>query len=282
MQKDEIMQQLIGQGLAQTSDDIVRLLLPSIRIKPRPADEQSLAVGQSKMGGLPDLPAQTPWPLWKNVPLSFVAQIRLRDVTAHDVQNLLPHTGLLSFFYDPAQQVYGDNPAERDGWKVIYTKDDKVPLTRFAAPAALPANARFTASALDFSTEQTLPQRPSDHLKTLAWTEQESKSYEAFLAKYPSEADHKVSRHRMLGYPDELQDDMRIEAQFASHGVNSHDARAAALAAGAANWQLLLQVDTDERAGIHWPDAGTIYYWIEEQALRAQNFNNVWLVLQTT
>jgi uncharacterized protein YwqG len=30
-----------------------------------------------------------------------------------------------------------------------------------------------------------------------------------------------------------------------------------------ANWRLLLQLDTDDAAGMKWGDVGTLYFWIK-------------------
>ncbi|MBF6591709.1 MAG: DUF1963 domain-containing protein, partial [Ktedonobacterales bacterium] len=115
------------------------------------------------------------------------------------------------------------------------------------------------------------------------WSPGEQGRYETFLATYPSATDRAAIHHRMLGYADTLQDDMRLQCQLAAHGVKigTSDARAAALAPGAANWLLLLQVDSDENAGMRWGDAGMIYYWIEGAALQARRFADAWLVLQS-
>lgn len=59
------------------------------------------AVGQSKVGGKPDLPEEFEWPCEgddEDAPLGFVAQINLAEVHAADVNNVLPATGMLWFF----------------------------------------------------------------------------------------------------------------------------------------------------------------------------------------
>ena len=57
--------------------------------------------------------------------------------------------------------------------------------------------------------------------------------------------------------------------------------QAAALLPGAAQWQLLLQVDSDEEGtGFMWGDMGRIYYWIRESDLRERRFDRSWLILQ--
>ena len=75
---------------------------------------------------------------------------------------------------------------------------------------------------------------------------------------------------------------MRLECQLASHGVTDiNDPRAAKLSKGIKEWQLLLQIDTDERIGMRWGDAGMLYFWITESDLKAHSFDHTWLVLQS-
>jgi uncharacterized protein YwqG len=54
----------------------------------------------------------------------------------------------------------------------------------------------------------------------------------------------------------------------------------AALGAGAVQWRLLLQVDSDQDAGMLWGDVGRIYYWIRAQDLAARRLGQAWLILQ--
>jgi uncharacterized protein YwqG len=93
--------------------------------------------------------------------------------------------------------------------------------------------------------------------------------------------------HRMLGLPYLIQGDvMEIECQLASNGVYMGHAKAYSdprhdhLRAGAQEWQLLLQVDSDETAEMAWGDDGMLYYWIRRRDLRALDFSDTWLVLQ--
>ena len=50
---------------------------------------------------------------------------------------------------------------------------------------------------------------------------------------------------------------------------------------GAVDWELLLQIDTDEEGpGWMWGDVGRLYFWLRSEDLVAQRFENAWLVLQ--
>jgi uncharacterized protein YwqG len=81
---------------------------------------------------------------------------------------------------------------------------------------------------------------------------------------------------------------MELQAQLASNGVymggpdSYSDERIAALEPGAADWRLLLQVDSDDAAGIMWGDTGTLYVWVREQDARMGDFSRVWMIVQST
>ena len=275
---DNLRNLFSAAGLSRIAPALLPLQAGSLRLKTRAVDEQQLAPGTSKLGGLPDLPAGTAWPAWNGAPLGLVAQIHLDDLRAYPAAQVLPNAGWLYFFYDGRQQAFGDKPADRGAWQVLYTPAG--PLTRQAAPAGLPAESRFKPCALDFSPELTLPQNPPVFVPKLGWTPDEQHKYEDLLEQHFS--NRSTPRHRLLGQTDEIQDDMHQQAQLLSHGVaGDQDPRAAGLADGALNWQLLLQVDSDDAAGMRWGSSGMLYFLIEKSALQARRFDNVWMVLQS-
>ena len=89
-----------------------------------------------------------------------------------------------------------------------------------------------------------------------------------------------------FGWPDLVQNSMQLDCQLAFSGIDLRsdagydDPRAAQLAGGAADWMLLLQVDTDDEAGWMWGDCGTLYYWIRRPDLLAGRFDRVWMIFQ--
>ncbi|MGZ6387521.1 MAG: DUF1963 domain-containing protein, partial [Ktedonobacteraceae bacterium] len=114
------------------------------------------------------------------------------------------------------------------------------------------------------------------------WTDDEVQKYETLLSTFPTPEDHGAVHHQLLGNPQTIQDDMRLECQLASHGVTDiNDPRANVLSKGAQEWQLLLQIDTDEDIGMQWGNTGMIYYWLQASDLKKSDFDNAWLVLQS-
>jgi len=273
----------VAAGLSRLAKDLDLVSKASIRLYTTRVDESTLNVGVSKLGSLPDLPPEIAWPKWKGLPQSFIAQINVNDVRPYDTDKLLPQGGMLWFFYDAQQQTFGADPSDRGGWRVIFRdEDDLTRLQRASAPATLPAASQFHACSLSFASEITLSQRPQLEIPNFDWTAEEQKKYEAMLSTFPTPADHAAVHNRLLGFPDTIQDDMRLECQLASHGVtDANDPHIAELSKGAKNWQLLLQVDSDEQAGMRWADAGMLYYWIEQADLQSHDFDDSWLVLQS-
>src|SRR5579884_2125411 len=160
MDKAGIQEAFVKAGLSRVVKDIDFLVKPSIRLSTTAVEEASFKIGTSKLGGVPDLPPGTSWPQWKGVPQSFIAQIRLEDVQPYDINKVLPSQGMLWFFYDAAQEIYGEDPADQGGWSVFFKDDGFGDLQRAAVPATLPAESRFKACSLHFSSELTLPQQP--------------------------------------------------------------------------------------------------------------------------
>ena len=92
--------------------------------------------------------------------------------------------------------------------------------------------------------------------------------------------------HRLLGHPTPVQGDMQLECQLVTNGLycgdssGYQDPRVNDLRAGASDWRLLLQIDSDEKAGMMWGNVGRLYYWIKEADLAARDWDLSWLILQ--
>ncbi len=281
MNKADLAAAFESAGIGRLTKDIDALAKPSIRLVTTAADEAALEVGASKVGGVPDVPTGFVWPQWKGMAQSFIAQIRLADVHPYDVDGVLPERGMLWFFYDAKQETYGADPADKGGWAVIYTERQEG-LQRAVFPVGLPAESRFHACSVTPSSEITLSLQPHLELANFDWSDDEQQKYETFIGTFPTQEDRASIHNRLLGNPETLQDDMRSQCQLVSNGVTDvHDPKAAALEKDALEWQLLLQVDSDEHAGMRWASTGLIYYWVKKADLRNRHFDASWLVLQS-
>ncbi|HEY6629628.1 MAG TPA: YwqG family protein, partial [Acidimicrobiia bacterium] len=191
----------------------------------------------------------------------------------------LPREGLLSFFYDSEQGVWGFDPAERGAWRVLCTGAEAT-VTRRATPDEVPDDARYGAVRLVPTVEVSHTGFESDEFEALGMSDDEQLAYVEATEDVDSLA------HRMLGYPDTIQGDMRFECQLVSHGLYAGDTsayegpRASELKSGSAEWQLLLQVDSDPDAQMMWGDGGRLYFWMSEDAIRGRDWESAWMILQ--
>ncbi len=218
-----LAERLRANGLARVVDAMLRLAQPAIRLNlTRVDDEARLALGASKVGGAPDLPAATPWPATSDgAPLPFIAQIRLADIASLDAACDLPHVGLLSFFYAINQPdgalCIADDPT---AWRVLWTPDDAAALSRLATPTALTGapDASFPACAVTFASRLTLPDAQSFAITQLGFTNEERLAYITVVGGedvgYLPEMDH-----RLLGYPYQLEPFTFTSAYMAAHDI---------------------------------------------------------------
>jgi uncharacterized protein YwqG len=217
----------------------------------------------------------------------LIAQIDLSAMPR--VDDTLPSTGWLYFFYDRYCETWGYDPADRGSCRVIYLESDRSRLSRIEPPPDLDPEHIANPCRVEAAVELTLPDAvPEIEFGTAA--------YDAYHAICEDLADRGVQEptewftiHRLLGHPQLVQNPMERECQFASNGIycggasyQSHEAeRIQRLEAGAADWRLLLQIDTDEDGpGWMWGDVGRIYFWVKQQDLAALRFTDVWLIFQ--
>ena len=272
-------------GLDRLRDFLLQSASPCIRIGTKGVEPAQLKPGESRLGGLPDLPLGMTWPLsGKGEPLAFVAQLRMEEVASGDAEGALPRQGHLFFFYDPAQEAWGFDPKHRGLSKVFHSAG--VPLARMAAPRKLPDAGRFRSCALRFARAWSLAGFLSRKDAGLELSEKEEEGCDDLEEAIGREIGIEGTRHQLLGRADPVQNEMELECQLASNGVycgnpeGYKDPRVKTLKKGAADWRLLLQVDSDDAADMMWGDLGRLYFWIRKQDLASGNFDGVWTILQ--
>lgn len=279
---DEMREACLARGLtAEQVDLIVSLALPSARLLPDPAGESD-AVGRSRLGGEPDLPVDADWPCDDTGnPLSFIAQIALDEVPpAVRADGDLPDGGLLSFFYDGAEQdSWGFLPEDRSRARVLHSAASQE-LVRRPFPGELSELGRFPAIALTLHEEKSYPD--SGHPALVAAGVDRAADF-AYLEIV--EAGDTV--HKLLGNPDEIQNGMRKTAELASTGSPAGDPSDYELPgveeklARAGRWRLLLQIDSDyDAAEMMWGDVGRLFWLIPDDALRRGDWDEAWMVLE--
>lgn len=247
-------------GLDAYRVEIEKLVRPAIGLKTRKARRADLAPGATRIGGEPDLPADFEWPSGEGEPVLFVAQIRLADVTALDLEQRLPKSGLLSFFSDPyVDDVFAYHfpegsalekrewpheeyePFNACGLEVRPELHIPPPSTTFVgldAPAARPGSAKRLGSLLVLPEEAYSKYWDDLHL---AWLE----------TLRPAWKPNQGSIHQMLGY------------SCGDDADQGHED------------EVLFSFDSDDVVGMEWGDAQRIFLLIDRPSLARLDFSNI-------
>lgn len=342
-------EQEIAQAITDVLDDasLARQLAaqskPAVWLQTRQVEvEDEIPLAATKLGGRPDLTAETPWPqrhpypdthkrvqshredsvapdsrwrwatpeqaqkirtealqhiarLESVFPLHFLAQINFAQVwAAGPVDEDMPRSGLLSVFYDMAEQPWGYDPTDACALALVWSEDG-APMQRRQQPEALQAmddEWQIKPAACTLHACQTpLPMESAQwSALQLELTEEQG---DDFVEWWFDEAENGASNdgedaccHRISGWPTPVQGDMQTECalvaagHYCGSGQSYQDPALQSVRDSAGDWLLLLQLGTDEKLGMNWGDDGQLYIWIRREDLRARRFDQARLVLQ--
>ncbi len=292
--RDDLIKLIDKHKLSKHTDFILKHSKPAIYLsREYVPNEDDISVGASKIGGNPDLPADFNWQHFEGVPLTFLAQIKLEDVKPLDIDDVLPDSGWLYFFYELGNQPYG-GPDQKNGWQVIYI-ESTVALNRTAHPTAntefypikaLPAfklsvSEVWTAPSEEYAFKQIGSNKPH-------WDDPDANHYIDLLAEIEDSTSE--SFHYLLGNPMQIQGDINIEASFGANslelGSDNYETAMTNLKDDITQWRLLFQMDSDYQEDANFDlmfgDVGRVYFMIRESDLKARRFNQVWTIMQCT
>lgn len=254
---------------------------------------EGCADGESLMhfGGMPHAPKDFKWPYFetdsvddstgaiKPRPLAFLAQFDCSKFAAYDKDGLLPHTGLLSFFYSIESNRWGDDP-EDAGCARVYWFENANELIPTPFPVDLAENYRFPSLAITLTSTDSYPDYESLPEKY------DSDEYEEFFEALHTGENENITK--LLGWADAIQSRMEPECDLIGNGYHlgegkiPQEVREEAEHASQEKWQLLLQLDTVESDDFElmFGDGGRLYFWIRKEDLVNRRFDRVWLILQ--
>lgn len=226
--------------------------------------------GRSRLGGQPDLPIGVEWPVGPRGPMGFLAQVDLTEVKRCGGPEWLPDQGLLSAFHDDDYGMMGQV-------RVLHVPAERSPAT---PPLGLAKVWRYPERPVTFELFKSFP--------SLDWLDvsltDDSHDEDPFGAldvrHFP-----KGPEHRLGGYPSEIQDEqMAVSCEYYRRGVFPYDQKApptSELAAAAASWRLLFQIDSDADLGMSWGDGGMLYVFVREGDARVGDFSKTVTLSQT-
>ncbi len=284
----------IKEGLLKIARNEIRLTY-SIPEKP-------LDVCASRIGGCPAVPADFVWDEYegedycgetKRRPLSFMAQINLKDVAEYDTEGLLPKTGILSFFYEIMTMEWGFDPKNKGCAKVYYFPDETV-LSKREIPSDMEKECIIPELAVTFKPNISLPEFwEFAQRRKIPGNDEYYDDYYKIRDELGYEEDGWGNRTKLLGYPDVIQNPMEEQCERVSRGYRCGcpedyekipKSEIEDIKEKSKEWTLLFEMGTIEMDDMElmFGDCGHIYFWIRKSDLAEKNFDNVWLILQCT
>lgn len=276
---------------------IASLTQPSFRLRPTEGNLSNIPLGGSRFGGCPDVPESFEWPVNKGLPLTFLAQINL----SHLGSTPLPPQGWLLFFFDEVAFPIGLSDDDRFGFRVLYVASDSESLLRRPHPTLAEGHQPYPGRPISTQIVASLPDT-EDFIGTRefdGWrgTLNSTKLFEGYgdlkdalltgseAALLTGIAEDEHSTHLLFGHPKLVQSDMReSEVQYPFPPLNiteASDSHRRPYKPKPEDWQLLLQLDSDEQyMNWCWGDAGMLYFWITKDDLAEQRFDRCWMVFQ--
>lgn len=265
LSQSEILEDLVvWSGLSHYKKEIERLVSQAALLVTRETEESEIGLGETKIGGLPDLPEGVEWPIHHSgKPLAFLAQINLSNVSRTIRMTDLPECGILYFFSVYGWKVEEDSdpqlPREKSekGWtQVLFEPNADAVLQRRNCPEEVNG---FTAASAELVSTISLPDGNGAMVQALNWTEDETERYDwDLIDSFKSVRDYGLghpANHVFLGYAD-------CEQEFFD-------------AIGRSNLRLLFKLSSDEHASMCWGDGGSLLFWIDPEELARQDYSNI-------
>ena len=255
-----------------------------------------LAVGASKFGGRPDVPADFIWPVFetdtreddqvKERPLAFLAQFDCAQLAPLDPEGLLPKEGVLSFVDELESQRWGYDPKDAGCARVFWFEG---PLAPAEFPAELEEDFRLPEMAAQLSGATDAPDfQDACPALEYPWTANDYRIFDQ--ARRELGMDYPANRSQLLGWPDIIQNNMTLQCELISRGYYLGgswekiplEERSALRTPSVRDWQLLFQLDTVENGDFElmFGDCGRIYLYIRREDLAQRRFDRVWLIQQ--
>ena len=247
---EEASKEMKKAGLSRIESSVLKLLRPSIRLVAGEESEQAV----TRLGGYPNLPTEIAWPSRRSGdPHSFLAQVDLEGLPVCEALPL-PSVGTLFFFCDAEYLPdASDQEDVKDGIKVIYCPNPPSAYSPRTPPRGLSSEYVFKSLSLKPTLDLTAPALDVWEIRSLDLSDAESYAYCDLFAQVAA-SDGSV--HRMGGYPNQVQYSKLKTAD---------------------DWQLLMQLDSEDEAGMMWGDVGKLYFTILERDLKSQRFDKTWM-----
>lgn len=262
------------------------MLTEGTRLVAAPVERARLAFGRSHrppsvgwLGGGAPLPAGAAWPTWDGRgPLAHLATLDCREIRPHLPTALqaagFPSEGLLSFYYfdgqvDGGVELVGALFGTDEGARVVsIPAGSDVVMTDPPAPLVAYPTVELRAQLIVTWPTSEHPGLDEPDFPAEGWDELLD-----VLDAVRQEAAGPL--HQVGGHPDPVQGPVELEVAYgvlSGGGRNELDWHDPEVETASRDWLLLAQIDTDDRAGFMWGDAGVLYFMIRPADLASGNF----------
>lgn len=245
----------------------------------------------SRFGGDPDLPEAVEWPLnSEGTPMTFLAQLQLKDVAAQDATSSLPTSGMLYFF------VGVDEPAYNIEHRVLYLPEGQSSgAVRRRAPEETALDEVFTGYRVEARATLEPPNYGYVDDELIEDDEHDYESYEELCFQLTGLDSGDIGT--IFGYPSTQHGDCEFEAALmlltgseynysmdaAMQQITKHCGGSAERAQQEIqDTVLLLAVDSDDDVGFCWWDAGELQFFIRKEDLLANHFERTYCSLYSS
>jgi hypothetical protein len=247
-------------GYGSIAGRVADTALQSEYFRPARTGSMPVALGTSRVGGDPDLPAGVAWPSCHGKPQSFLAQVRVRDLPG-GARELRRVGGMLLFFthvdLEPGETHYGNWAGACSS---VRHARSGVALERRTTPRT--GVIRLKPVSLRFAERPDVPGlgADADHLMPPLQDIVPAGKWEKWFAFRDALHGRPFVETKLLGYSDD------------PNGGNRCSDRAAR---ATHTWRHLFTMGPDDEFGFEVADAGRLQLLISPADLRAGRFNHV-------
>jgi hypothetical protein len=221
----------------------------------------------SKIGGTPELASDLVWPVGKDGPRVFLAQLDLAEVTRWGGPEWLPTLGRIYAFTDEERGGFADH--------VVILASTQAP----GAPSGIKPAKAFPERRVEGHPYTSFP---SPEWLGVDGVEGEQEGLDEFVIE--PEPVRREGMHRIGGFPSEIQGGVMLaecEALARGFGANYDDLTPDEMTEAAASWRMLLQIDSDPELKMNWWDGGRFYVFIREDDARVGDFSRTVTISQS-
>ena len=273
-------------GLDRSFRSLLEIYSPEISLETYSEPLEEIPLGETRIGGIPDLPEDLPWPSTQGKHLSFLGQLRVSEIRNFDEKRVLPKQGFLYFFVDLEDLPDGQISEDASKFQVLFCSEEKAKLVRTSPPKDSLAKT-LNSFSVEYYPRASLPPEESPEAQNLNLSVDDwDRYYDLTQELERIDPSDRAPKHKFLGYSDLLQGDLRLDCELIRNGLSCRDEenfrspKIEKYETGLSDWQLIFQIDQDEELGPDWRPPGRIYFMAPKEALRNGRLEESWMVLQ--